>query len=358
MPYLLTALTAFFVALALAPLVGRLAGRFGIVDRPKLPRKLHVRPVPLLGGVVVFLALLVAVSVAVGFGWLPGEYIKTKYLWGLLLAGGLLVLGGSLDDRFDLKPSRQVIWPVLAALVIIVSGIGIKYITNPFGGQIHLDSLSWTVVWWEGLPYKISLLADLFTLAWLLGMTYTTKFLDGLDGLVAGVAAIGALVIAAVSQMVEVSQPDTALLAMAVAGAFAGFLVFNFSPARIFLGEGGSTLAGFLLGALAIISGGKIATALLILGLPIFDTAAVIIRRYRRKQSIWQGDRSHLHFRLVEIGLTRTQAVLFYWFAAVAFGTSTLLLQGWEKLVAVGLIVSLMIAFLAGVALIRKRKRL
>ena len=188
-------------------------------------------------------------------------------------------------------------------------------------------------------------------------MTYTTKFLDGRDGLVAGVVAIGALVIAAVSQMVEVSQPDTALLAMAVAGAFAGFLVFNFSPARIFLGEGGSTLAGFLLGALAIISGGKIATALLIFGLPIFDTAAVIIRRYRRKQSIWQGDRSHLHFRLVEIGLTRTQAVLFYWFAAAAFGTSTLVLQGWEKLVAVGLIVSLMIAFLAGAALIRKRKR-
>ena len=280
-----------------------------------------------------------------------------KYLWGLGLAGGLLVIGGLLDDRFDLKPWQQLVWPVLAAAVVVVSGIGVKYVTNPLGGQIQLDSLSWIVAWWDGMPYRLTLLADLFSLAWLMGMTYTTKFLDGLDGLVAGVTAIGCLVIAAVCQMVNVLQPDTAVLAMAGAGAFAGFLVFNFSPARIFLGEGGATVAGFLLGVLAIISGGKIATALLIMGLPIFDAAAVIVRRYRRGQPIWRGDRSHLHFRLVDMGFTPRQAVLFYWFSAAAFGTSTLVLQGWEKVVALGMIVSLLTAVLAGAALIRKRRR-
>ena len=357
MQYLATALVAFLAAVVLTPLVGRLAWRCGAVDRPDGERHFHGRTVSLWGGLAVFLAVSLAVAVAVQAGWLPGEYIRLKYLWGLGLAGGLLVIGGLLDDRFDLKPWQQLVWPVLAAVIVVVSGIGVKYVTNPLGGQIQLDSLSWIVAWWDGVPYRLTLLADLFSLAWLLGMTYTTKFLDGLDGLVAGVTAIGCLVIAAVCQMVNVLQPDTAVLSMAGAGAFAGFLVFNFSPARIFLGEGGATVAGFLLGVLAIISGGKIATALLIMGLPIFDAAAVIVRRYRRGQPIWRGDRSHLHFRLVDMGFTPRQAVLFYWFSAVAFGTSTLVLQGWEKVVALGMIVSLLTAVLAGAALIRKRRR-
>ncbi|MBN1585664.1 undecaprenyl/decaprenyl-phosphate alpha-N-acetylglucosaminyl 1-phosphate transferase [Candidatus Uhrbacteria bacterium] len=358
MPYLLTALIAFLAAAGLVPAVRWLACRFGAVDQPDAERRWHGRPVPLWGGVAVFLALALTLTVAGQAGWLPGEHIRLKYLWGLGMAGFLLAFGGVLDDRFRLKPWQQVVWPILAAVVVIASGIGVKYITNPLGGQIHLDSLSWTVVWWEGLPYRLTLLADIFSFVWLMGMTYTTKFLDGIDGLVAGVTVIGCLVIAAVSQMVDVRQPDTAILAMAGAGAFAGFLVFNFSPAKIFLGEGGATLAGFFLGALAIVSGGKIATALLILGLPIFDAVAVIFRRIRQGQPVWRGDRSHLHFRLVDMGLSQRQAVLFYWFSAAAFGVSTLVLRGWEKLAALGLIVSLTAAFLAGASLIRGKRHL
>jgi len=356
MPFLAVILASFAVSALATPLVMRLAGRFGVFDIPALPRKIHRAPTPLLGGTAVILGFAAAVALCLYAGWLPDLHIKLKYLIGILAAASLLIIGGSLDDKFDLPPLRQIVWPALAALVVVASGIGVSYISNPFGGQIYLDRQQFTVLWWGGLPYKFTLIADLFSFFWLMGMTYTTKLLDGLDGLVSGVTVIGALIIAAVSLMKDVAQPDTALLAFAVAGAFGGFLLFNFNPARIFLGEGGSTLAGFLLGALAIISGGKIATALLVLGLPIFDTAVVVARRvfwYRR--SVAAGDRSHLHFRLIEMGLSTRQTVLFYYFAAALFGSATLFLQGWEKIVALGLIASVLAAVLSFWAALRRR---
>jgi len=348
-------LVGLVAAALITPAVSLVARRSGTVDRPRGARKLHRRPTPLLGGVAVFLSLIVAVAVARGLGWLPGDYIRDKYLIGMSLAALLLVFGGALDDRYDLRPSRQIVWPILATLVIIGSGIGVTYITNPLGGQIFLDRHVVTVLWWDGLPYKLTLLADIFTAAWLLGMTYTTKFLDGLDGLVSGLAVIGCLIIAAVSLMQEVSQPDTAVLALAVAGAFAGFLVFNFHPARIFLGEGGSTLAGFIIGTLAIIAGGKIATALLVLGVPLLDAGAVILRRLIvERRSPVSGDRSHLHFRLIDLGLTHRQAVLVFYLLALMFGTSTLFLRGWQKLAALGFLVGAAIILLAFVGRTRR----
>lgn len=344
-------------AVLITPLVIRLAVRFGVLDIPDAAKKRHDQPVPLLGGLAVFAALAAAIALALACGWLPGTYIRSKYALGILAASLILIVGGMLDDKYRLRPAQQIIWPILAALIIIGSGIGVKFITNPFGGQLQLDRFSYIVLWWQGMPYRLTLVADIFTFCWLLGMTYTTKFLDGLDGLVSGLAAIGALVVAAVSMMKEVSQPDTALLALIVAGAFAGFLVFNFHPARIFLGEGGSTLAGFLLGTLAIISGGKIATTLLVLGLPLFDAAFVILRRLLwEKRSPTAGDRSHLHFRLLELGLSHRQAVLFYYFIAAAFGMSTLFLSGWEKVVAIGVLASIL-AVLAAVIVISRQRR-
>lgn len=349
---------AFLAAIVATPLVRRAAVKVGAVDKPDGARKHHAAPTALIGGFAVFAAFAFAACVAVWLGALPGTHIKEKFLVGILLAGILLVFGGALDDRLNLKPSSQLVWPMLASLVIIASGIGVTYITNPFGGQIFLDRYIQTVLWWQGIPYKVTFVADAFTFLWLMGMTYTTKLLDGVDGLVPGITAIGALVIAAVSVTRDVAQPDTAILALAVAGAFIGFLVFNFHPASIFLGEGGSTLAGFLLGTLAIVSGGKIATALLVLGLPIFDAAAVIFRRLViDRKPITSADRSHLHLRLRDLGFGERQIVLFYWFTAALFGTSTLTLHGWEKLAALGFTASVLVAATA-VAMAIRRKRL
>ncbi|MFC1639073.1 glycosyltransferase family 4 protein [Patescibacteria group bacterium] len=347
---------AFLASLALTPVARFWARRVDAVDRPSDTRKRHGRPVPLLGGAAVAGALTAAMLALLAFGWLPGEHILAKYVYGLIAAAFILAVGGALDDRYSLKPYQQLVWPVLAVAAIVVSGIGVSYITNPLGGLVYLDSYMVTVLWWDGLPYRLTLLADIFTVVWLMGMTYTTKTLDGLDGLVSGLAVIGGLVIAAVSMMREVSQPDTALLALAVAGVFAGFLVFNVHPASIFLGEGGATIAGFLLGVLAIVSGGKIATALLILGLPIFDLAAVIVRRVASGKSWAVGDRSHLHFLLVDAGYNPRHVVAMYWFLAALFGVSTLMLRGSAKVVAIGVILSVLLAALAGTLILRKRR--
>lgn len=344
---------AFSVCAACTYLVRAFSRKHGVVDEPKLPRKKHGRPVALMGGVAIAFSIAAIALFLYVTGWLPGEYIRSKYLVGIAAAVGILALGGALDDRYDLKPSRQILFPVAAAFAIIASGIGVTYVTNPFGGLFHLDEIRVIVLWWDGIPYRLTLLADIFTMAWLLGMTYTTKFLDGLDGLVSGLVVIGGVVVAAVSMMAEVAQPDTALLALAVAGVFAGFLVFNIHPASIFLGEGGSTAAGFLLGTLAIIAGGKIATTLLIIGLPLFDAAMVIVRRMLKRRPLTSGDRSHLHFLLVDSGFNERQVVMMFWFVSALFGTSTLFLRGSAKVVAIGLMLSLLLVVIAALTVRR-----
>jgi len=351
-------LVAFIFALGITPTIRWVAWKMQIVDRPSGERKKHGREVALLGGLAVFFALVAGVIAAMWDGVLPAVHIKPKFLVGIVSAAALLVLGGAIDDAHDLKPLRQLIWPVAAVIAVIASGIGVAYVTNPFGGQIVLDRLTWNVLWFDGLPYKLTLVADAFTFLWLMGMTYTTKLLDGLDGLVSGVTVIGALVIAAVSLTRDVSQPDTAVLAFILAGAYLGFFFFNAAPARIFLGEGGSTLAGFMLGLLAIVSGGKIATALLVLGLPLLDAIVVVLRRLFSRRAITAGDRSHLHFRLLDLGFTPAQVTLIYCFIAALFGTSTLILQGWEKIAALLLLTSiLVVATAAWVVVQRKKKR-
>ncbi len=357
MPALPVLLIAFLAAIVVTPMVRATSTRLGIVDRPDGGRKTHSRPIPLLGGLALFFAIAFTILWALYAGWLPGPHIKEKYLFGLLLATTLLVIGGALDDRFNLRPSRQIIWPILATLAVVASGIGVVYITNPLGGQLVLDRISVVVLWWKGIPYRFTLLADIFTFLWLLGMTYTTKLLDGLDGLVSGITVIGAIIIAVVSITRDVAQPDTATLALIVAGAFLGFLLFNFHPATIFLGEGGSTLAGFLLGTLAIISGGKIATTLLVIALPLFDAAIVILRRmFVERRSPTSADRTHLHFRLLDLGFTPRQVVLFYWFVAALFGVATFVLQGWEKLIVLALVGSVIIATTAVTMIIFKKR--
>lgn len=280
-----------------------------------------------------------------------------KYLIGLFIAGGLIMVGGYLDDKHNLKPSRQIVWPILACLAVIASGVGIAYITNPFGGVLNLDRISIKIFTINNIPYYFTLFADLFAFVWLMGMTYTTKFLDGLDGLVAGITTIGSLVLFFLSLDKVVAQPETALLAIILAGAMAGFLFFNFHPAKIFLGEGGSLFAGFMLGVLSIISGAKIATALLIMGIPILDVLWVIIRRtfFEKKSPFGTADKKHFHFRLLDAGLSHRQAVLLLYFISVLFGLSALFTAGRQKLIALLILTAIMI--IAGLAVVLAYRR-
>jgi UDP-GlcNAc:undecaprenyl-phosphate GlcNAc-1-phosphate transferase len=230
--YIVPFVVALGISLLLTFVVGKLARRFEVVDRPETfpDRKIQKAPVPLLGGLAIFLSVLITAGYYALFtDRLLGGYLLPKHLVGMLLAGILIMIGGFLDDKYNLKPQRQIIWPIMAAVVVIISGIGIDYVTNPLGGTINLDTLKIELFTWGGLPYYFVVLADLFAFVWLLGMMYTTKFLDGLDGLVSGITTIGAVVLFLLSLNKEVAQPETALLAVILAGTFFGFLFSLFS---------------------------------------------------------------------------------------------------------------------------------
>ncbi|MBI5037248.1 MAG: undecaprenyl/decaprenyl-phosphate alpha-N-acetylglucosaminyl 1-phosphate transferase [Candidatus Kerfeldbacteria bacterium] len=340
------------VSMLCTVVVRRFAIRRGIVDRPEEApdRKRQSQPVPLLGGVAIFCTLLLVVG---GYAFFTdrvlGGYMLPKYLIGMAVAGLLLMIGGYLDDRFHLTPGKQIIWPVLACLIVIGSGIGVTYITNPFGGTVALDTIKLQLFSISHIPYYFVVLADLFAFVWLMGMMYTTKFLDGLDGLVSGITTIGACVLFFLSIHQDVAQPETALLAVILAGACAGFLIFNFHPARIYLGEGGSVLTGFMLGVLAIISGAKIATAMLVMGIPILDVAWVIVRRLWRGASPFRtADLSHLHFRLLDIGMSPRLAVVSLYALSIVFGGAAVFISNSEqKLTALLVLAAVMLLLIA-----------
>lgn len=314
---------AFLLSLMLTPVMARLALRWGLVDVPRGERKIHDRIVPFLGGVSVFLAVAIpTLLVLFATDHLTAGEIDPPQFVGFFIGALFLLAGGLLDDKFDLPPRLSFLFPLLAALSAVVFGIGVEKITNPLGGAIVLTSS----------------LSMLLTFAWLLGMTYTTKLLDGLDGLATGITTVGAVMIALLALSHEFFQPDVAVLALIFVGALLGFLLWNGYPATIFLGEGGSTFLGFALGVLAVIAGSKLATTLLVVGVPALDVAFVIFRRWREGRPISQGDGSHLHHLLLAAGLSQRSILVIYLLVAAVFGATTLVFTSWQKLVALGIL--------------------
>jgi len=346
-------LASFILSLVLTPFIRWLAIKFNILDRPETSnRKIHSKAIPLMGGVAIFLSFFIVLLIAKQFYLLPGLVPSNKNLIGIIVAASFLMIGGFLDDKYHLSPIQQFIWPVLACLSIIISGIGITFMNNPFGsGYLYFDIIKVEVLRLNGIPYYFTPLSDILTFFWLLLLMYSTKLLDGLDGLVSGVTVIGALSIAALCLFTQFYQPDIATMALILAGAFLGFLIFNFHPAKIFLGEGGSLLAGFFLGILAIISGSKFATTFLILGLAVLDLISVVFQRFfEKRHSLFSADKKHLHFRLLEAGLSHSWVVILYWSIALIFGFTALFLQTQGKAIALLVLVilgSLLINFLS-----------
>jgi UDP-GlcNAc:undecaprenyl-phosphate GlcNAc-1-phosphate transferase len=323
------------------------AKKIKIYDLPNLSRKIHSLPIPLLGGFAIFFTFAFVLIWYLKTGEISYQLVPKKFFISILSAGAVLMLGGFLDDKYNLPPKFLWLFPALASLLIVWSGIGvgIKHISNPFGAPISIDynlfvfPLSGVVMW-----------------IYLMGMIFTTKFLDGLDGLCAGISLIGGITLFSLSLLPHINQPITASLAIIFSGSILGFLLFNFHPAKIFLGESGSTFCGFMLGVLSIILGGKIATVLLVMGIPILDVAWAIIRRLFYSQSPFKGDRTHLHHRLLDIGLSQRQTVGFLWAISAVFGAIAVFLQSLGKLIALGLLFALMLGLAITVVAIYKRK--
>ncbi len=350
MAYIWYTILAVGLALVLTPLVRKFAFRTGAVDVPRPPRNLHSKTVAKLGGLAVFLAFAITVLFYVGTsGFFDPNIIPFKFILALLGGGVVLMLGGFLDDKYELPPYLLWIFPALAALIVVFAGIGvgITFLSNPFGGNI---SLAFKVL---GIPASA-----IFIFLWLNGMMFTTKFLDGLDGLVAGIGIIASITLFALSLGETVSQPITASLAIILAGSLAGYLVYSFHPASIFFGEGGSTFVGFVLGVLSVILGGKIATALLVMGIPILDVAWVIAQRLWSGKSPFRGDRLHIHFKLLDLGFTQKQTALILYGLSAIFGFTAVFLQSMGKLVALGILFGLMVVLISFVLRAFRKKQI
>ncbi len=325
---------AFLLTLILVPVMKWVAFKVGAIDKPS-KIKIHKKDMPRLGGVAIFISFVLLVLFDLIWGHrIIGEHIELKNVLGLLL-GCLIIVGvGVVDDIKSIKPWQKFLGQTVAALVVVLSGIGIDSITNPFGGQIDLDILKISISFGSSI-FWIIILADIFSLIWILGMVNTVNFLDGMDGLAAGVGIIASVVLFLLSLNPTVNQPEVAYLSVIFAGALLGFLFFNFHPAKIFAGDSGSMLIGFIIATLAIINGAKVATALLIMGFPILDVLWTIIRRIAHKKSLLKGDKEHFHHRLLNLGLSQRQVVFIIYFFVVCFGFLGFVLHGGkEKLIA------------------------
>jgi UDP-N-acetylmuramyl pentapeptide phosphotransferase/UDP-N-acetylglucosamine-1-phosphate transferase len=306
-------------ALALVPLSARIGAAVGLIDLPR-PGEVQRRPVGRAGGYGIVAAFFLALAVSIPIAdRVPDEFHK---LAGLTLGAALLVPFAAWDDARRLGPLPQLVAQVACAAVPIAFGIRMTQISNPFGAT--LDLKSWLVV-----PA---------TLLWIVGMINTLNWIDTMDGLAGGVALIGALVLCGKSLLQEgpngEPQPQytIAMLLLALAGACVGFLVYNFPPARIFMGTGGSMFLGYALGVLSIIGGAKIATAALVLGVPILDTALVILQRLAGRRSPFRGgDGRHLVHRLLAAGLSVRQIAVLLYVLTALFGSLALRLLKTDK---------------------------
>lgn len=337
--YVICYIGSFCLAVIFTYLTKKIAAKFNILDKPDQSRKKHSAPVALLGGVAIFFSYFLVLYL-IKDKLFVGQ-LEPNHWFGVFVGGLILMIGGALDDKYKLLPKQQIVWPLLAIAAVLLGGVNIEKITNPAGGYIYLG-------FWSAIIITV----------WLLGMMYTTKLLDGVDGLVGSVVSIGSFIIFLFTITTKYYQPDIAIAALAFSACCAGFLIFNWHPAKIFLGEGGSLFLGFILGVLAIISGGKIAIALLIMGIPILDVAWTILRRIKARQNPFKfADRKHLHFRLMDMGMTTRQTVLFYCSLSALFGLSALFLQSLGKILALVILFLIMIAMIVFFSFLDKKSR-
>jgi UDP-GlcNAc:undecaprenyl-phosphate GlcNAc-1-phosphate transferase len=322
-PFALVFGVGLTVALIATPLAAAWGRRRGIVDRPGTRRR-HKGAVPRTGGIALFLAFMAAALLA---QWLPVPRQDAKELTRFLgIAAGMLFLFivGYIDDRYELRPGPQYAAQAISGLIAIVFLVFIERVMNPFTDELFIFPYWFTVA---------------FTLVWIMGMINTINFLDGLDGLAAGVGAIVSAVLAI--HMMREGQYSVALLPLALLGATLGFLPFNFHPAKVFLGSG-SLILGYAIATVGIAAGAKLALLLLVLAIPIVDVAWLMISRLRAGESIGKADRRHLHFRLLDLGLSQRQVVLLYYGYCALLGAAALLIG--SRLLKLGTLVVLGIA--------------
>ena len=337
----MTLILAFSIALLLSlfltPLTIFFAKKYKFVDDPKIhrhPAILHKKIIPRAGGVPVFLALFASALL-----FLP---IDQKFI-GIFLGGLVLIITGLVDDKYDLGKTVKIASQILAALIVVASGVGITFITNPLSfvspmpqaDVIRLDSLR--IVFNFLGEHSILIFADIFALVWIVWVINMVNFSTGVDGQMPGIVLITLFVLLVASIRFATTDPSQLVvskLAAAGIGATLGFLIFNFSPAKIFPGDSGSYFLGYMVAIVAILSGAKVGTAILVMAVPLVDGVFTVIRRIAVLRSPFHGDRGHLQHKLLDLGLNHRQVALFYWNLCAILGAIALGLNSKGKLFA------------------------
>jgi UDP-GlcNAc:undecaprenyl-phosphate GlcNAc-1-phosphate transferase len=327
--YGLVLLAGAALALFVTPLGARLGLRWHAVAEAG-GRRRHQGTVSRLGGIGIAAGFFGALALSRLVAVPTADPNEMRRLWGLIIGGLIAFALGLLDDFYELPGWSQYLGYLLAAGVAAATLIILERFNNPLTNQMVM------LAPWLYIP---------LTLFWMTGMIVTVNWLDGLDGLATGVAAILAAVLTL--HMIRVGQYSVVPQALALLGAALGFLVYNVAPARVFLGSSGAFLIGYLLGALGLVAGGRVATVLLVMGIPIVDVAWTILDRWRHGARVYEGDRRHLHFRLQDAGIPTRTIVAIYWsFCALAGALALLLSSRLYKLVALGLLGGLTLALL------------
>jgi len=308
-------LTAALIALITTPVVKSLAFKVGAVDVPKDNRRMHKHPIPRMGGLAIFLGFLFSVLI-----FMP----LTRQLRGMMLGAVVIVILGIFDDIYALGAKFKFLVQIAAALIAVTSGNVITILSNP---NVFSSDPYW----------NLGILSVPFSVLWIVAITNAVNLIDGLDGLACGVSTISSMTLLVIALVV--SEPEVAILMAALSGACLGFLPYNLNPAKIFMGDTGSTFLGFVLAVVSIQGLFKVAAIIsfavpfLILGLPIFDTCFAILRRVSHGQSPMAPDRGHIHHRLIDMGLTQKQAVAVLYVISAILGLSAVVLTttGVEK---------------------------
>ncbi|MDZ4767532.1 MAG: MraY family glycosyltransferase [Chloroflexota bacterium] len=327
--YLVIFSLALGVTLLVTPLMGWLGKRLNVVSKfgGRRLSEGDARRVSKLGGVALFVGFVLAVGAGQLLPVPRADAYESIRLIGLIGGGSVIFIVGLLDDIFDLSALQQFVGQFTAAAIAILFQIFIEFFNNPITGQ---QTDPWS--------YWVTVTISFF---WLVGMMNTVNWLDGADGLAAGVACIAGLILFANSAFrVEPAQVSVSLLHVALVGASLGFLIYNFYPARIVMG-GSAPFLGFVLGALSIIGGAKMATILLVMGLPLLDSVWQVVNRLRQGKNPFVGDRGHLHFRLQDLGVSTRQMVLGYYLFCAVFGGLTLITESQLfKFIALGIMIA------------------
>jgi len=320
---------AALLALVITPIVIWGYKKLGWLDDPKKqkhPKVVHKYPVPRGGGIVIFLTMLI-----MSLMYLPVD----KHLIGILLGGLVLMVVGVVDDVKNLNPYWRLGLGLLAAGIVVGVGIGVPYISNPLkaGAVINLSQPQ-IPIYLLGKLRTIWIWADLMALVWIVGAMNFVNWSKGLDGQLPGIVVVAATVIGMLSLRFvdDVTQWPVIVLAFILAGTYLGFLVWNFYPQKIMPGYGGGALAGYFLAVLAILSGAKLATAILVLGVPLMDAVYSVMRRILQGKSPVWGDRGHLHHKLMDLGWGKRRIAVFYWLVSAGLGFLALQLNSQLKL--------------------------